>query len=120
MLLFGTVAMLVEMTGEFNYTFDIFSKFLFKLNFFRWLVDDVNDFTFNETISYPLTKLEPYTQYAYYVKAYTLSTEKTGAQSQIAYFRTLPGQPHAVSKFKSTAKSSSAIVNFASSLIVTD
>lgn len=75
-----------------------------------WLVDDVNDFTTLDAISFPLTKLEPYTQYAYYVKAYTLATERTGAQSNIQYFRTLPGQPQAITKLKASPKSSSSVV----------
>lgn len=75
-----------------------------------WLVDDVNDFTSNDSISFPLTRLEPYTQYAYYVKAYTLATERTGAQSEIKYFRTLPGTPQVVVKLKAVSKSSSTIV----------
>lgn len=37
-----------------------------------------------------LTWLKPYTQYAYYVKTYTIATERSGAQSPIQYFRTLP------------------------------
>lgn len=76
-----------------------------------WLVDDVNDFDKTDSISFPLTKLEPYTQYAYYVKAYTVATEKTGAQSDISYFRTLPGQPTVVSKLKAIPKSSSTVVS---------
>ena len=76
-----------------------------------WLVDDVNDFTDTDMISFPLTKLEPYTQYAFYVKAYTLATEN-GAQSEITYFRTLPGQPQAITKLKATPKNSSAVVSF--------
>lgn len=76
-----------------------------------WLVDDVNDFDKSDSISFPLTKLEPFTQYAYYVKAYTVATEKTGAQSEISYFRTLPGQPMAVTKPNAIAKSSSTVVS---------
>lgn len=76
-----------------------------------WHVDDVNDFSHFDTISFPLTRLEPYTQYAYYVKAYTLATEKTGAQSEISYFRTWPGRPEAVTKFKAQPNSSSEIVS---------
>lgn len=42
-----------------------------------WLVDDVNLFDPSDAyISHPLVRLEPYTQYAYYVKAYTLATER--------------------------------------------
>lgn len=37
-----------------------------------------------------LTQLLPYTQYAFYVKTYTIATEKVGAQSKIQYFRTFP------------------------------
>lgn len=42
-----------------------------------------------------ITGLKPYTQYAYYVKTYTMASEPNGAQSVISYFRTMPG-----SKFK--------------------
>lgn len=41
-------------------------------------------------IEHILTQLEPYTQYAFYVKTNTIATEKTGAQSKIKYFRTFP------------------------------
>ncbi|GFG35214.1 hypothetical protein Cfor_01318, partial [Coptotermes formosanus] len=40
-----------------------------------------------------LTRLKPYTQYAYYVKTYTIATERSGAQSPIQYFRTYPSSP---------------------------
>jgi insulin receptor len=43
-----------------------------------------------------LAMLKPFTQYAYYVKTYTISTERSGAQSKLQYFTTLPGQPSAV------------------------
>lgn len=43
-----------------------------------------------------LTLLKPFTQYAYYVKTYTISTERSGAQSKLQYFKTLPGQPSIV------------------------
>lgn len=75
------------------------------------MVDDVKDFQANNKISHPLTRLEPYTQYAYYITAFTLSTEKTGAQSDIQYFRTLPGKPQSVIKLKAIPKNSSAIVS---------
>lgn len=38
-----------------------------------------------------ITGLKPYTQYAYYVKTYTMASESNGAQSDINYFRTMPG-----------------------------
>lgn len=65
-----------------------------------WSVEDVNDFSHSQKISQPLTKLEPFTQYAYYVKAYTLATERTGAQSEIKYFTTKPDMPDLVRKLK--------------------
>lgn len=37
-----------------------------------------------------LTQLKPFTQYAFYVKTYTIATEGAGAQSPLQYFRTLP------------------------------
>lgn len=40
-----------------------------------------------------ITHLKPFTQYAVYVKAYTLPTAAQGAQSDITYFKTLPAAP---------------------------
>ncbi|XP_053999330.1 insulin-like receptor [Hylaeus anthracinus] len=40
-----------------------------------------------------LSQLKPYTQYAYYVKTYTIATERSGAQSNLTYFRTMPEAP---------------------------
>jgi len=51
-----------------------------------WHVEDMAA-NMNTTI---LTWLKPYTQYAYYVKTYSIATERSGAQSSIQYFRTLP------------------------------
>lgn len=44
----------------------------------------------NTKLNHILTQLKPYTQYAFYVKTYTIATEAFGAQSNIQYFRTLP------------------------------
>lgn len=77
-----------------------------------WLVDDVNDFVTTDFIAFPLTNLEPFQQYAFYVKAYTIAREKTGAQSDIQYFTTLPGMPLAVTNLEANAKNSSSIVSF--------
>lgn len=76
-----------------------------------WFVEDVNDFTSTDDVLYPITKLEPFTQYAFYVKAYVVSTEKTGAQSNIDYVRTLPGQPHAAMALRTTGRSSASVVS---------
>lgn len=45
----------------------------------------------NLELSTILTRLKPYTQYAFYVKTYTMASENNGAQSDINYFRTMPG-----------------------------
>lgn len=45
----------------------------------------------NDNLQALLTGLKPYTQYAYYVKTYTMASESNGAQSDINYFRTMPG-----------------------------
>lgn len=54
-------------------------------------MDDVsNQEDNNSSVHYLLAQLKPYTQYAYYVKTYTVATERFGAQSNISYFRTSP------------------------------
>ncbi|XP_059620313.1 insulin-like receptor isoform X2 [Phlebotomus argentipes] len=76
-----------------------------------WKVDDVGrDSGRQSSISYLLPRLEPYTQYAYYVKTYTVATEKMGAQSDIIYFRTRPGRPEQVQRLRTTANGTSEIV----------
>ncbi|KRT86246.1 Fibronectin domain-containing protein [Oryctes borbonicus] len=40
-----------------------------------------------------LAGLKPYTQYAFYIKTYTIATEKRGGESHIQYFRTDADQP---------------------------
>lgn len=71
-----------------------------------WRVDDVSvetsvDFVPSNSsepqeptyLSHILTQLKPYTQYAYYVKTYTIATERSGAQSKVTYFTTMPDAP---------------------------
>ncbi|XP_048513218.1 insulin-like receptor [Athalia rosae] len=73
-----------------------------------WRVDDVSavdnpeappvltNGTLTESVSYLthiLTQLKPYTQYAFYVKTYTIATERSGAQSDLHYFTTFPDAP---------------------------
>lgn len=54
-------------------------------------MDDVaNPIDPNIMVYHLLPYLKPYTQYAFYVKTYTIATEQSGAQSQISYFRTKP------------------------------
>nr|XP_031833558.1 insulin-like receptor [Nomia melanderi] len=68
-----------------------------------WKVDDVsvnkND-SKKKVHSHYLSQLKPYTQYAYYVKTYTIATERSGGQSKVTYFRTLPEAPSVPRNFK--------------------
>lgn len=56
-----------------------------------------------------LSQLKPYTQYAYYVKTYTIATERSGAQSKLTYFRTLPDAPTAPRDFHIWSTSSNEL-----------
>nr|XP_029731504.1 insulin-like receptor isoform X2 [Aedes albopictus] len=61
-----------------------------------WRLDDISDFNMDKETTKILTQLKPYTQYAYYVKTYTLGSEGLGGQSKIKYFTTAPGMPSVV------------------------
>lgn len=72
-------------------------QYKFLLFIISWQVDDVSASENpaakdgeKQEINHILTRLKPYTQYAFYVKTYTVATEKSGAQSPIQYFRTEP------------------------------
>ncbi|XP_017878213.1 insulin-like receptor [Ceratina calcarata] len=62
-----------------------------------WKVDDVSASSNRSSVrsvhSHYLSQLKPYTQYAYYVKTYTIATERFGGQSKLTYFRTRPTAP---------------------------
>ncbi|KAJ4434420.1 hypothetical protein ANN_22982 [Periplaneta americana] len=68
----------------------------------------VEDMAVNTTITI-LPHLKPYTQYAFYVKTYTIATERTGAQSPIKYFRTLPSSPSPPMKLEVTTATSNEL-----------
>uniref|UniRef100_A0A1B6KAQ3 Tyrosine-protein kinase receptor n=1 Tax=Graphocephala atropunctata TaxID=36148 RepID=A0A1B6KAQ3_9HEMI len=83
-----------------------------------WRVDDIappdptdkvasDEDTWMEAI---LTHLRPYTQYAFYIKTYTIATEKVGAQSKIKYFRTYPDTPTVPRALKAYSNSSSELI----------
>ncbi|KAI4497351.1 hypothetical protein M0802_007598 [Mischocyttarus mexicanus] len=89
-----------------------------------WRVDDVSaiegttkSVTPNYTepekttyLSHILTQLKPYTQYAFYVKTYTIATERSGAQSKVTYFTTKPHAPSAPRALTTRSNSSSEII----------
>lgn len=62
------------------------------------------------TMALILSGLKPFTQYAYYIKTYTISTEKSGAQSALHYFTTLPGQPSVVRGLSIFSNASDSLV----------
>ncbi|EFN89247.1 Insulin-like receptor [Harpegnathos saltator] len=61
-------------------------------------------------LTHILTQLKPYTQYAYYVKTYTIATERSGAQSAVSYFVTLPDTPSSPRALSTYSNSSSELV----------
>ncbi|KAG8231626.1 hypothetical protein J437_LFUL012555, partial [Ladona fulva] len=76
-----------------------------------WVVDDVSVPVGDpKEIYHIITKLKPYTQYAFYVKTYTVATETTGAQSEIHYFRTKPDIPSNAVNLKAYSNSSDELV----------
>lgn len=74
--------------------------------FFSWMDKDVpapkQDNHQNE-ISYDLIGLKPFTQYAYFIKTYAISSERSGARSGIQYFITNPGSEFFLSLFLSAS-----------------
>nr|ANZ55076.1 insulin receptor 2 [Pyrrhocoris apterus]QIS94311.1 insulin receptor 2 [Pyrrhocoris apterus] len=82
---------------------------------YMWTVNDVSESEedmlkskSNGTIYYLLQKLEPNTQYAYFVKTYTV--DSMGGKSRIQYFKTLPSKPSWPEKLYGYSNSSSSIV----------
>lgn len=73
-----------------------------------WEIEDVGP---NDAV-HPLRGLKPFTQYAYYVKTLLISSERYGAQSDIQYFKTTPGEPEIVNKLTLSSNISSEIVSF--------
>ncbi|KAB0801173.1 hypothetical protein PPYR_05527 [Photinus pyralis] len=75
-----------------------------------WRVDDVgNQEDNNSPLHHLLAQLKPYTQYAFYVKTYTIATERNGAQSTIYYFRTHPDVPSKPLNLQINTNSSSSL-----------
>lgn len=76
-----------------------------------WQVDDVPDNNRNSTpVSIIATHLKPYTQYAYFIRTYTVASEQRGGITKIKYFRTKPYKPEPVTKLSVAPNGSSEIV----------
>ncbi|XP_039293585.1 insulin receptor [Nilaparvata lugens] len=77
---------------------------------YGWKTKDISsDWKLDEphNITYPITQLEPNTQYAFYVKTYTI--DSFALKSGVQYFRTLPSKPTFPTKLIATSESSSSI-----------
>lgn len=78
-----------------------------------WKIEDVTKFNRNDpTIPVFISRLKPYTQYAYYIKTYTIASEPYGGQTEIQYFKTLPDKPDSVRKLTAASNGSNEIVCF--------
>lgn len=87
-----------------------------------WRVDDVSTVDNPEKpgpssgddtkgqLTHILTQLKPYTQYAFYVKTYTIATERSGAQSDLHYFTTSPDAPSTPRALEARSNSSNELV----------
>lgn len=58
-----------------------------------------------------MSRLEPYTQYAYYIKTYTIASEPYGGQTNIQYLTTDPDKPDPVRRLTALSNGSSEIVS---------
>lgn len=62
------------------------------------------------TISYNITRLKPFTQYAYYVKTYATASATQEGRSSIQFFRTLPDRPSIPRYLRAYSNSSSEVL----------
>ncbi|XP_031636037.1 insulin-like receptor isoform X2 [Contarinia nasturtii] len=75
-----------------------------------WQIDDIIDSNRNSTpITILAPNLKPFTQYAYFIRTYTVASEQKGGLSPIQYFRTAPYKPDAITKLAVSANGSSEI-----------
>lgn len=78
-----------------------------------WQVDDIVDLNRNSTpVPVIVTHLKPYTQYAFYIRTYTVASEPRGGITPIHYFRTSPSKPEPVTRLLVSTNGSSEIVSF--------
>lgn len=75
-----------------------------------WLNDDIGvPEREDERPYFMVTHLEPYTQYAFYVKTVQLASAQTGGESGIKYFTTLPDEPMMVRNLRVKMSESDSI-----------
>ncbi|CAK8685262.1 unnamed protein product [Clavelina lepadiformis] len=74
-----------------------------------WTIQDVRQTEGNHT-RFLLNKLNPFTQYAFYIVAYTTRNAMKGAASNVSYFTTPPDKPSEPVLDVATAVNSSAIL----------
>ncbi|XP_050314693.1 insulin-like receptor isoform X2 [Anthonomus grandis grandis] len=79
----------------------------------NWHVEDVANNIDVDPVVLVLKNLKPFTQYAFFVKTYTIATEKNGAQSEITYFKTKSSTPsHPSSIHVSKVLSNSFVISW--------
>lgn len=106
-------------TGIYYYYLFVVYIFIINILFYSWKVEDVQYDKSQDTFDTVITRLRPYTQYAYYIKAFTISNTKIGGQTDIHYFRTLSDKPGNMKSLTASSNSSSEIVMFYIDLIIT-
>lgn len=80
----------------------------------NWKLEDISkkDDSYNMTHDTVLIGgLMPNRLYAYFIKTYTIASEKMGGQTAVQYFRTRPAQPEAVLKLTATPQDDSSLVS---------
>ncbi|KAJ8986209.1 hypothetical protein NQ317_009915, partial [Molorchus minor] len=78
----------------------------------NWRVYDVPFQQGDPIVTQPLPNLKPYSQYAFYVKTYTIvsdRTDRTGALSDIQYFTTKPSMPSSPTNLQVISNSSDSL-----------
>lgn len=76
-----------------------------------WKVEDVPNIDKSlEQFPVFMSRLEPYTQYAYYIKTYTIASEPYGGQTEINYLMTDPDRPDPVRRLIAIANGTSEII----------
>nr|CAI5859006.1 unnamed protein product [Callosobruchus analis] len=75
-----------------------------------WRVYDVAVQETDQTVTQLLPNLKPYRQYAFFVKTYTIASEKIGAQSDIMYFTTLPSIPSSPQNLQVYSNASDSLI----------
>lgn len=79
---------------------------------FSWRVEDITiDQAKGTHFNVLLSRLTPFTTYAYYIRTYTIASQMDGGQTDIQYLTTDPAKPDPVMKIVAEVKSDTEIVS---------